>query len=85
LVEGPYEFIHHRPAGFDAVPGQQFGNGLARSAFPTQFDDDILPRQKILETRPAAWLKLCYGLPDGIRVSAGHKTGMRPENARNMC
>jgi hypothetical protein len=76
LRKRPDEFIYHRPAGFDAVPGQQPGDGLARSAFLAQFDYDILPGQEILETWPAVRLKLGSSLSDGIRVSDGHKTGM---------
>jgi hypothetical protein len=37
-----------------------------------------------LETRSAAWLKFGGSLPDGNRVSDGHKTGMRRANARSL-
>jgi hypothetical protein len=88
LGERPDEFIDHRPAGFDTVPGQQPGDGPARSAFVAQFDDDLPPGLEILETRSAAWLKFGGSLPDGIRVSDGHKdgneTGECPETAALM-
>jgi hypothetical protein len=88
LRERPDEFIHHRPAGFDTVPGQQPGDGLARSAFVAQFDDDLPPGLEVLETRSAARLKFGGSLPDGIRVSDGHKdgneTGDCPEPAAVM-
>jgi hypothetical protein len=66
------------------VPSQQLGDGLARSAFEAQFNDYLAPRLKVLEAWTPTRLKFGGSLPDGIRVSDGHKMGRRRVNARQL-
>jgi hypothetical protein len=66
------------------VPSQQLGDGLARSAFEAQFNDYLAPRLKVLESWSPTRLKFGGSLPDGIRVSDGHKMGRRRVNARQL-
>ena len=82
LKEFSHKFINHRPAGLDAMPGQQLGDGFTGSPFLPQFDNDILPGYQILKTRPAMRLKLGDSLPDGIGVSDSRRRSR--ENARQL-
>ena len=74
------QILSNWAAALDTDPELSSFSTLSRA----QFNDHIPARLEVLETRSPARLKFGGSLPDGIRVSGGHKTGMRRANARSL-
>lgn len=71
-------------AGWQAMAGQQVGDGTIGGALSPQFNDDVLCRDQFLEFLRPARSKFLDRLADFIGIKCGHKMGMILDLARHQ-